>query len=158
MPLLLPLKGHVQHNEWGVRGPEALVARLSGLSASALASTPFAELWLGTHASGPALADGKPLGLAIGKELPFLLKVLSVAKALSIQAHPDLPLAARLHASRPDLYKDANHKPEMVHSCSASVPRGSGGGGVFHATSQHQPRDGDVTSVGRLSGSCADGL
>eukprot|EP00753_Platysulcus_tardus_P004916 PLAT12760.1.p1 GENE.PLAT12760.1~~PLAT12760.1.p1 ORF type:complete len:353 (+),score=159.17 PLAT12760.1:47-1060(+) len=46
--------------------------------------------------------------------LPFLLKILSVAKALSIQAHPDKPLAERLHADRPEVYKDDNHKPEMA--------------------------------------------
>jgi len=37
-----------------------------------------------------------------------------VAKALSIQAHPDRELAAALHALRPATYRDANHKPEMA--------------------------------------------
>jgi mannose-6-phosphate isomerase len=37
--------------------------------------------------------------------LPFLFKVLSIGKALSIQAHPDKALAERLHRERPDLYK-----------------------------------------------------
>jgi len=37
-----------------------------------------------------------------------------VAKALSIQAHPDQNLAAALHALRPATYHDANHKPEMA--------------------------------------------
>lgn len=46
--------------------------------------------------------------------LPFLFKVLSIRKALSVQAHPDRSLARRLHASRPDLYRDPNHKPEMT--------------------------------------------
>lgn len=32
------------------------------------------------------------------------------------QAHPDKALAAQLHAARPDLYKDANHKPEMAYA------------------------------------------
>lgn len=45
--------------------------------------------------------------------LPFLFKVLSIKTALSIQAHPDKELARRLHALRPDLYKDDNHKPEI---------------------------------------------
>ncbi|KAL3527041.1 hypothetical protein ACH5RR_011697 [Cinchona calisaya] len=49
-----------------------------------------------------------------GPNLPFLFKVLSVAKALSIQAHPDKELATILHKARPDVYKDANHKPEMA--------------------------------------------
>ena len=37
-----------------------------------------------------------------------------MAKALSIQAHPDRGLAAALHALRPTTYRDANHKPEMA--------------------------------------------
>jgi hypothetical protein len=41
-------------------------------------------------------------------------QVLSVAKALSIQAHPDRDLARALHARRPAAYRDANHKPEMA--------------------------------------------
>jgi mannose-6-phosphate isomerase len=40
--------------------------------------------------------------------------VLSVAKALSIQAHSDRDLATALHALRPATYRDANHKPEMA--------------------------------------------
>ncbi|XP_031108042.1 mannose-6-phosphate isomerase 1 isoform X2 [Ipomoea triloba] len=49
-----------------------------------------------------------------GPDLPFLFKVLSVAKALSIQAHPDKDLAACLHKEQPLVYKDSNHKPEMT--------------------------------------------
>lgn len=37
--------------------------------------------------------------------LPFLFKILSVGKALSIQAHPDKKLAERLHKEMPDVYK-----------------------------------------------------
>ena len=47
-------------------------------------------------------------------ELPFLSKVLSVAKALSIQAHPNRALAQQLHKAAPEVYKDGNHKPEMA--------------------------------------------
>lgn len=47
-------------------------------------------------------------------ELPFLFKVLSVQKALSIQAHPDKKLAERLFKEQPQVYKDDNHKPEMA--------------------------------------------
>ncbi|KAJ6421420.1 hypothetical protein OIU84_028738 [Salix udensis] len=67
-----------------------------------------------------------------GCDLPFLFKnswrpvmwtsgvaspsseVLSVAKALSIQAHPDKELAKVLNKLHPNLYKDDNHKPEMA--------------------------------------------
>ena len=47
-------------------------------------------------------------------ELPFLFKVLSIEKVLSIQAHPDKPLAKRLHMNDPKNYPDDNHKPEMA--------------------------------------------
>ncbi|XP_071424216.1 mannose-6-phosphate isomerase isoform X2 [Pithys albifrons albifrons] len=46
--------------------------------------------------------------------LPFLFKVLSVDTALSVQAHPNKELAAKLHAQFPEHYPDANHKPEMA--------------------------------------------
>jgi mannose-6-phosphate isomerase len=86
---------------------------------------------MGTHPSGPASLAGsgellqawlqsRPGALGLPRPasstsaLPYLLKVLSVGKALSVQAHPDRELAARLHAARPDLYRDANHKPEMA--------------------------------------------
>lgn len=88
---------------------------------------------MGTHPSGAAtLAEGElagtPLlafirdnpqvlgkaGLEFGADLPFLLKVLSVRTALSIQSHPDKALAERLHRERPNVYKDGNHKPEMA--------------------------------------------
>lgn len=38
------------------------------------------------------------------KKLPFLLKVLSIQKALSIQAHPNKKLAEQLHAKDPAHY------------------------------------------------------
>ncbi|KAL8137474.1 hypothetical protein V2J09_003475 [Rumex salicifolius] len=49
-----------------------------------------------------------------GCDLPFMFKVLSIAKPLSIQAHPDKVLARELHKLHPNLYKDDNHKPEMA--------------------------------------------
>lgn len=39
-----------------------------------------------------------------GKKLPFLLKVLSIQNALSIQAHPNKKLAEELHAKDPAHY------------------------------------------------------
>lgn len=47
-------------------------------------------------------------------ELPFLFKVLSIEKVLSIQAHPDKTLGKRLHLEDPKNYPDDNHKPEMA--------------------------------------------
>lgn len=70
---------------------------------------------MGTHPSNPSkdLATGRTLLDMVetnqallsskvvnvyGQKLPFLFKVLSIGKALSIQAHPDKSLAERLHA------------------------------------------------------------
>ena len=39
-----------------------------------------------------------------GDKLPFLFKVLSIRKALSIQAHPNKKLAEQLHAKDPKNY------------------------------------------------------
>ncbi|PAN32037.1 hypothetical protein PAHAL_5G458500 [Panicum hallii] len=127
--LLRRLRSAVQHYEWGRRGDASLVARLAAQDPDP--ARPYAELWMGTHPSGPStfLDDGEllgdwlarnpdALGPAVaarwGGDLPFLFKVLSVAKALSIQAHPDKKLAEVLHALRPSTYKDDNHKPEMA--------------------------------------------
>ena len=80
---------------------------------SVLAADPTTTLaaWLSTHAA----AVGAPTASAFGPgALPFLFKVLSVHTALSIQSHPDKELAGRLHAEKPALYPDANHKPEMA--------------------------------------------
>jgi mannose-6-phosphate isomerase len=43
-----------------------------------------------------------------GGKLPFLFKVLSIQKALSIQAHPNKTLAAELHARDPRNYPGAS--------------------------------------------------
>jgi len=95
---------------------------------------PFAELWMGDHPPIPSdlkhangdtvnlkeLINQDPerfLGKAYAqfekKKLPFLFKVLSVNKALSLQVHPNKTLAEELHAQFPDVYKDDNHKPEI---------------------------------------------
>lgn len=67
--------------------------------------------------SDPLLHCGQP----DPQDLSFLLKILSVRTVLSIQAHPDKKLAEKLHASRPDVYKDPNHKPEMAIAISDKV-------------------------------------
>jgi mannose-6-phosphate isomerase len=43
-----------------------------------------------------------------------LFELTNFFKALSIQAHPDKTLAAKLHKEQPEAYKDSNHKPEMA--------------------------------------------
>ena len=117
---VIPLKPVVKDYAWGIRGMDSRVGRYalaSGSIDSIDADCPYAELWIGTHPSGPATLqdeDETPLKDAVGGELPFLFKVLSAGKALSIQAHPDKEVAARLHAENPKAYADANHKPEMA--------------------------------------------
>jgi len=86
---------------------------------------------MGTHPSNPSkdVATGRTLldlvqdnqalmSSSISKryegKLPFLFKVLSINKALSIQAHPNKQLAEQLHAKDPEHYPDDNHKPEMT--------------------------------------------
>ncbi len=49
-----------------------------------------------------------------GGVLPFLPKILSIAKALPLQIHPNKDLAAKLHAKNPDQFTDDNHKPEIA--------------------------------------------
>lgn len=101
----------VQHYAWGSLN-DGLVAKLANNNDD----KPCAELWMGTHPSGPSIdhESGRLLEEVIGKKLPFLFKVLSVKKALSIQAHPDKQLAKELHARDPKNYPDPNHKPEMT--------------------------------------------
>lgn len=88
---------------------------------------------MGTHINGPSkllcgnkevlLAEwidkntfvlGATVKEAFDGKLPFLFKVLSVNKALSIQAHPSKSQAKQLHMERPDVYTDSNHKPEVI--------------------------------------------
>lgn len=86
---------------------------------------------MGTHPSNPSkdLTTGRTLldlvqdnqallapsvAARYHHKLPFLFKVLSVQKALSIQAHPNKKLAEQLHAKDPKNYPDDNHKPEMA--------------------------------------------
>eukprot|EP00878_Enallax_costatus_P031966 GHUV01035044.1.p1 GENE.GHUV01035044.1~~GHUV01035044.1.p1 ORF type:complete len:188 (+),score=39.30 GHUV01035044.1:91-654(+) len=129
---MLSLVCPAQNYAWGRPAAESEVAKLASLNGSVVDdSKPFAELWMGTHPSGPAVISGhdttlkqwiqahpEALGDAVlkrfGTDLPYLFKVLSVRTALSIQSHPDKALAERLHAQNPKDYKDDNHKPEMA--------------------------------------------
>jgi mannose-6-phosphate isomerase len=141
-PYVVPIIPAVKTYAWGIRGPDSAVATLyarSGAGAAVHPAIPLAELWIGTHPSTPCkiltpetdsteflkefvddqviLVD--PSQLTRYAELhqvglPFLLKVLSIAKPLSIQAHPDKKRSAILHDLLPDIYKDPNHKPELA--------------------------------------------
>jgi mannose-6-phosphate isomerase len=116
------------------------VPRLLGFAAT---GRPVAEVWLGAHATASAaVARGEDdagaslrdvisrnpvacLGPGDG-ELPFLLKILGVAEALSLQVHPGAEQsragfareeAAGIPLDSPNrTYKDPNVKPEMVYA------------------------------------------
>jgi len=105
---------------------------------------PMAELWMGSHPAGPSrvlvgresvtldkfIAEhpvkllGKPTNEKYGTSLPFLFKVLSAAKPLSLQVHPtkeqaENGFARENEAGIPLLsplrnYKDKNHKQEIL--------------------------------------------
>jgi mannose-6-phosphate isomerase len=129
----------VRRYDWGSRHA---LSRLQGRLPD---GDPEAELWMGAHPlapSGLVDADGRPVALAdaitgdpvwvlgpdvlvrFGERLPFLLKVLAIGRALSIQVHPDPVQAARGFAedeaaglSRTDprrRYADPYPKPEQL--------------------------------------------
>ena len=77
-------------------------------SVAAFLATPEGRIALGSLPEEYLVADA-----AGEQQLPFLFKVLSVNKCLSIQAHPDKANAAVLHLRDPEHYGDDNHKPEM---------------------------------------------
>ncbi|XP_037109558.1 mannose-6-phosphate isomerase [Syngnathus acus] len=134
---VFPLTCAVQNYAWGKVGLDSEVAKLV-LGGDPLAviedGKPYAELWMGAHPKGDAqIKDNRIAQTTLGQwiahfpaclgskvkdtfqgQLPFLFKVLSVNTALSIQAHPNRELAARLHAQFPEHYPDNNHKPEMA--------------------------------------------
>lgn len=46
--------------------------------------------------------------------LPFLPKILSVAKATPLQLHPNKSVASQLNTKMPQVFTDPNHKPELA--------------------------------------------
>ncbi|KAF2757617.1 mannose-6-phosphate isomeras-like protein [Pseudovirgaria hyperparasitica] len=138
MPLPVPLirlQCGVNSYEWGKIGKDSAAARFAAATPSSDFSVkddkPYAELWMGTHPSNPSksldtqrslldlVQENKALmSISISEKyqdkLPFLFKVLSINKALSIQAHPNKKLAEKLHETDSKNYPDDNHKPEMT--------------------------------------------
>ncbi|VDN56089.1 unnamed protein product [Dracunculus medinensis] len=121
---------HVQNYDWGKKGTKSDVARIyaAGHNAVIDENKCYAELWMGTHPDGPArlknsqvklstfIADGETLrhGCPNEKHLPFIMKLMSVEKALSLQVHPTKQQAAELNDRDPIHYPDRNHKPELA--------------------------------------------
>jgi len=136
------LRNKVRHYDWG---SSVDIPRLLGMTANGTPPTggaPWAELWIGSHSGFSSILEspdettleeliardprrflGEEMALRYGK-LPFLLKLLSAEKPLSIQAHPNQEQAregferenrAGLPLDSPERnYKDSNHKPEII--------------------------------------------
>lgn len=105
---IFELKCSVQHYLWGKKSCSSEVSRLilAGNNVDSVEEKQcYAELWMGAHSKSPSLvkssgqklsdwiksneeALGEESRLKFGNELPFLMKVLSVNSALSIQVHP----------------------------------------------------------------------
>ena len=135
-PRICTLDGVVRRYDWG---STTAIQELLGLEVD---GRPAAELWFGAHPDDPSAAveygttldaviDADPTAAlgpaterAFGPRLPFLLKVLAAAKALSIQVHPDLEQARAGFAAEDAAgiergaaqrnYRDSNHKPELL--------------------------------------------
>jgi mannose-6-phosphate isomerase len=120
------LRNGVKNYDWG--SPDAIPKFLG----SGDSDDPIAEVWIGTHPLSPSavLADDgqeRPLTDITG-DLPYMVKLLAAARPLSLQVHPSKPQAEVGFAREEELgvpldaphrvYKDANHKPEMVYALS----------------------------------------
>jgi phosphomannomutase len=132
---LFRLEPRVQHYAWG---DERFIPALVG--ADNEEGRPWAELWMGAHPDLPSRVGeeslaaliandgeallGRDVHAAFDGELPYLIKVLSAARPLSLQAHPSaeqakagfdreeaagIPLGARERS-----YKDRRGKPELL--------------------------------------------
>ncbi|KAF3356088.1 Catalase-1 [Verticillium dahliae VDG1] len=133
---IFQLSGTCNNYDWGKKGKDSLAARLC-------ANTPstdfkidddqyYSEMWFGDYPDFPArvlstgelLADvlqknkktllGDKVNNELDSQLPYLPKILSIAKALPLQIHPNKELAAKLHRDDPQKFTDPNHKPEIA--------------------------------------------
>ncbi|CAJ0577104.1 unnamed protein product, partial [Mesorhabditis spiculigera] len=127
---------HVKEYAWGKKGEGSEVANLFAAGHCEFLVdkfSPYAELWMGTHPDGAArLASSKQLlssfiakqaadcqfnnNLRKDVHLPFIMKVMSIAKTLSLQVHPTKEQAERLHDADPQHYPDRHHKPELAYA------------------------------------------
>ena len=126
------LYNQIQYYDWGTKNAEAYIPKFIGIEP--IRDETYAELWIGAHPKAPSeiIIDSKKYKLndviekfsneilgeyverKFNKKLPFLLKVLSAARALSIQTHPNKQQAELLHKKDPINYPDDNHKPEIA--------------------------------------------
>jgi mannose-6-phosphate isomerase len=132
---VIPLKCTCNNYPWGKKGKESLAARLCSKTNPDFQiddSKEYAEMWFGTYPELPSYSlktgqdlqqilnehkdalIGKKVYDKFGADLPFLPKILSIAKALPLQIHPDKGLSEKMHKEDPDKFPDPNHKPEIA--------------------------------------------
>ncbi|RKS88578.1 mannose-6-phosphate isomerase type 1 [Microbacterium sp. AG790] len=121
--MLTPISNDPRDYSWG---STTLIPALEGREST---GAPEAEIWYGDHPGCPSrTSDGRTLDVALAEAgrpaLPFLLKLLAAASSLSIQAHPTRAQAQEGFAreeragiprdAADRLYRDDNHKPEII--------------------------------------------
>ena len=140
MKCFFPLHNLIQNYAWGSLDG---IASFTGIPNTT--QVPQAELWMGAHPAAPSTIEiecnktitldkfiagapesilGKQTAKTFTNRLPFLFKILSAAKPLSLQVHPSREQAkvgyirennAKIPPSSPVRnYKDDNHKPEII--------------------------------------------
>jgi mannose-6-phosphate isomerase len=132
VPALSAMHNQIRDYDWGS------ASALAMLQSRPPSGGPEAELWMGAHPSAPSqlvLDNGAVISLPaaitadpaavlgaaaaarFGARLPYVLKVLAIARPLSVQVHPNAARALEIH--RPEggsPYVDAYHKPEMLYA------------------------------------------
>ncbi|KAJ9649234.1 hypothetical protein H2201_004242 [Coniosporium apollinis] len=132
---VIQLKCDCNQFPWGRKGSESAAARLCaktpGTDFKIDEDKPYSEMQVPRHLPSRVLETGEDLQDVLDKhaeeligknviqkfghsKLPYLPKVLSIAKALPLQLHPDKEMAAELHRKDPDQFTDPNHKPEIA--------------------------------------------
>ncbi len=110
------ISGALKNYEWG---------SASGLRAWTAGPAPLAELWFGVHPSGASPVVGAPGStldaVLTSDQAPILVKLLSAAKPLSVQVHPDAAFAARgfqeinpIYPAGAQPFADQAEKTEML--------------------------------------------
>lgn len=133
MSCVIALTPVVQRFEWGAHDG---IPQLLGMEPD---GGPYAEAWWGAHPFAPSGTDQGTLDAVIARDpdealgtrvatefgtLPFLLKVLAIARPLSIQVHPTSAIAREGFDAeeargiplddRARTFKDPSHKPELL--------------------------------------------
>ncbi|KAI0467344.1 mannose-6-phosphate isomerase [Xylaria cf. heliscus] len=134
--LVFQLSGTCNEYPWGKKGSDSLAARLCektpGGGFKIDPEKNYSEMWFGDYPDFPGrkLETGEPLANVLQRDkerllgekvitqfdaqLPYLPKILSIAKALPLQIHPNKDLATKLREKDPESFTDANHKPEIA--------------------------------------------